>query len=78
MGDLNYADLDFTSPPEIEKPRLIMGSKNYRSATPNKITSTASDEDNDNVEYTTINIAATEAARLACAEHQQHRQRQPH
>lgn len=83
-SDLNYADLDFTLPkPTRVSPanKISANNRNCRSATPTKL-SNGKDVDNDSqedaVEYTLINIAATEAARLACAEHQEYRQRHLH
>lgn len=76
-SDLNYADLDLTLPKPSQKPNN--SNKACRSATvsPTKSTNTINQDADDSVEYTFINIAATQAARLACAEHQQDRQRRP-
>lgn len=74
--ELNYADLDFTPIKHNDKPT---NTKTNRAATPSKqplISSSSVEPDDDNhVEYTLINITATEAARRACAEHQRYRQR---
>lgn len=75
-GDLNYADLDLTLSKPIEKYQKQPNSSARSS--PTKSTASTAENSDDFVEYTLINIAATQAARLACAEHQQDRQRRSH
>ena len=72
--ELNYADLDFTPITQLNK---TQNTKPSRSVTPTKqqSNSASSEQDDNHVEYTLINITATEAARRACAEHQRYRQR---
>lgn len=73
--ELNYADLDFTSIKQLNNPEKT---KTSCSVTPTKQpvqNSSSVEQDDNHVEYTMINITATEAARKACAEHQRYRQR---
>lgn len=76
--ELNYADLDFTTVKQ-QNPKPTSSTRNSRSATPSKQSHASQagvsiDVDDSHVEYTQINIHATQAARLACAEHQIYRQ----
>lgn len=77
-ADLNYADLDLTLPRPSHKPSQNSKTNKSGRISPIKTNSLSPVINDDSVEYTLINIAATEAARLACKEHQQDRQRRPH
>lgn len=76
--DLNYADLDFTLQ-QCDRLKKQTSSKNSGSFRPPTLCKTTPTEnDDDKVEYTLINIVATQAARLASAEHQRDRESGAH